>query len=130
MWREIPVLRGGGFELLSSSRGGCRTGRCSWSCIGCSLFHCYLWVQGLVVEVCPVLFRTFSEPLHLQGASSNFLVLRIKAHKTSQSCFRGPGCSGKEGLKRGFCPISLFFDFVSWADLALSAVIIPEPPEK
>ena len=33
-------------------------------------------------EVWSVLLSKFPEPLHLQGASSNFLVWRIKAHKT------------------------------------------------
>ena len=35
---------------------------------------------GLCGLVC--LFHKFPEPLSLQGTSSNFLVLRIKAHKT------------------------------------------------
>ena len=35
-----------------------------------------------VLVVCYVLFHKFLEPLHLQGASSNFLVLRIKTNRT------------------------------------------------
>ena len=51
--------------------------------LGCNLFRCYLWVQDpVVLVVWYVLFYKFPELLSLQGASSNFLALRIKAHKT------------------------------------------------
>ena len=50
--------------------------------LGCHLFQCYLWAQGPVVPaVWCVLFCEFPEPLHPQGASSNFLALRIKLVK-------------------------------------------------
>ena len=38
--------------------------------------------QGLVLADGYALFHMLLEPLHLQDASSNFLVLRIKAHTT------------------------------------------------
>ena len=65
-------------------------------------------MQGPVTVVWYVLFCKFPEPLHLQGASSNFLVLRIKAHKPIRvsHAMWGPDSSGKEGLKGGFCPIA------------------------
>ena len=59
-------------------------------------------VQGPVPVVCYGLFSKFLEPLHLQGASSNFRVLRIKVHKTIRvsHALWGPASSGKEGLKK------------------------------
>ena len=50
-----------------------------------------------------VLFHKFPEPLCLQGTSSNFLVLRIKARKTIRvsHALWGPASPGKEGLKEG-----------------------------
>ena len=71
--------------------------------LGCSLFRCYLRVQGLVVIVVwYVLFYKFQEPQCLQGASSNFLVLRIRAHKTIRvsHALWHPANSGKEGLRK------------------------------
>ena len=49
-----------------------------------------------------VLFCKFSEPMSPQGASSNFLVLRIKAYKTIRvnHALWGPASSGKEGLRK------------------------------
>ena len=72
--------------------------------LGCKLFPCYLWVQGPfgVLVVWCVLFLKFPEPLRLQGASGNFLVLRIKVCKTVRVVMLyGVQPSGKEGLKRG-----------------------------
>ena len=59
--------------------------------------------SGPILVVCYVLFCKFPKPLSLQGASSNFLVLRIKAHKTIKVCCAlwGPASSGKEGLRKG-----------------------------
>ena len=53
-------------------------------------------------------FCKFSEPLHLQGASSNFLVLRIKTHKTRVS----QANSGKEGLKMGLLSYYKVYQFL------------------
>ena len=68
--------------------------------------RCHLRVQGPIVEVIEVwrvLFHKSPEPLSLQGDSSNFLILRIEAHKTIRvsHAFWGPTSSGKEGLERG-----------------------------
>ena len=51
------------------------------------------------------LFCKFPEPLHHQGASSSFLVLRIRAHETNSHitisrALWGPASSGKEGLRK------------------------------
>ena len=110
VWRKTPVLRGGGFKLSLSDRGGCRAECFSWSCTGCGLFQCCLWVQGLVLAVWHVLFRKFQEPWCRQGTSSNFLVLRIEAPKIGFSrAILGPASPGKESLKGGFCPINFIY---------------------
>ena len=73
--------------------------------LGCKVFRCHLRVQGLLLSILVawgVLFHKFPEALHLQGASSNFLVLRIKDHKTIRvnHALWGPASSGKEGLRK------------------------------
>ena len=62
--------------------------------------------SGPVGVVWGVLFHKFPEPLHLQGASSHFPVLRIKAHKTIRvgQALWAPGSSGKQGLGKCLLP--------------------------
>ena len=92
MHQHQPWGVGWGCELLLGDGGGCRAGCFSWSCVGRSVFRCHLWVLGAVVGCglgCPVSW--VPQSLCLQGASSNFLVLRIKAYKKNQgqSCLMG-----------------------------------------
>ena len=83
MWRSAPTLRDGALSFYRGM-GGCKAGCFSWAAtcfnviFGCRAQsgHC-----GLVDVVWCVLFRKFPELLCLQDASSNFLVLRTKAHK-------------------------------------------------
>ena len=72
-----PALRGQGCEFILGS------GVAVEQDVSVGLLPFYLWLQGpVVVVVWNVRFCGFLEPLHLQGASSNFLVLRIKAYYT------------------------------------------------
>ena len=66
-------------------------------------------------EVWSVLLSKFPEPLHLQGASSNFPGLRVKAHKTSKVslAFWAPASSGEEGLPRWLLSYYKPFPFLS-----------------
>ena len=104
-WRDTPATTCKGFELLLGNWGGCGAGCFSWSCIGYSLFWCYLRLQCPGIAVWHTWSSKFSEPLCLQGASRNFLALRIEPHKTRV----GQASSGKEGLKWGllFYPLWL-----------------------
>ena len=85
-----PARRGRGCAFLSGHGAGCRARRFSSA-------------AAVFVVVWCVLFCKFPEPLSLQGSSSNFLVLRIKAHKTIRvsHVLWGPVSSGKESLRKG-----------------------------
>ena len=90
---EVRAL--GFYQVMGSCRAGCF----SWAAT------CFDFISGCRVlsgRVWCILFVGFLEPLRLQGASSHFLVLRIKAHKTTRvsPALWGPGSSGKEGVKR------------------------------
>ena len=101
MWRNAPARRGKGFRLLSGN------GVVVEQDVSFGLQLVLMLSLGagfglgpLVLVVWYVLFLKFSEPLCLQGASSNFVVLRTKVHKTIRvsHALWGPTSSGKEGL--------------------------------
>ena len=98
-FQDIPALRGRGCEFLSGN--GVVAGQDVPVGKQSVIFGCR--VQCSVFVAWYFLFPKFPEPLHLQGASSNFLVLRIKVHKVIwfSHALWGPANSGKEGLKRG-----------------------------
>ena len=108
MWRCAPApvpappapaqaLRGGGFGLLWRN----------WEAVGQDVSVGRKLVSMLSLGAGStvawyVLFHKFLQPLRLQGASNNFLVLRIKAHKTIRvsPALWGPASSGKEVLTK------------------------------
>ena len=65
---------------------------------------CFDVIRGRRVQLLAyVLSHGFPDPLRLQGTSSNFLVLRVKAHQTIRvsNASWGPASSRKVGLKNG-----------------------------
>ena len=101
MWRDTLAVKYRGFGLLLDSWAGGRA--------GCfhptrTLFWCYLCVQGAGSAIWRTRFCKFSEPLCPQGASSNFLVLKIKSHKTESVKL----ALAKRAWKGGFCSINTF----------------------
>ena len=69
-----------------------------------------------VLVVSFVLFCKFPEPLCLQGISSNFLVLRIKAYKTIRvsHALWGPSSSRKESLRKWLLSYYSSLWFLRW----------------
>ena len=63
---------------------------------------------GLSLQSGMSCFISSWEPLCFEGTPSNFLVLRIKVHKTIRvsHALWGSASTGKDILKRGFCPIN------------------------
>ena len=115
MWRDTLAVKYRGFGLLLDSWAGGRA--------GCfhptrTLFWCYLCVQGAGSAIWRTRFCKFSEPLCPQGASSNFLVLKIKSHKRESVKL----ALAKRAWKGGFCSIILrsgFWDGFILNDLNL-----------
>ena len=60
-----------------------------------------------------VLFRKSPEPLCLQGAPSNFLVPRVKAHETTEAGHGAQPRSGKEGPRKGLLAYYLLCKFLT-----------------
>ena len=105
VWRHTPPVKYGGFELLLGEWGGSKAGWFRWSCVGLQLVLVLSLGAGSSPcgLVCPV--SGASAP---QGTSSNFLGLRIEAHKTRVSpALWGPASAGKRARKGGFCPINM-----------------------